>query len=520
MTARRVAASLGLVAVCLAVAVAGAGASGSTPAASAANGCQLKSQDGAIEHVIFIDFDNTHLTRDNPNVKSDLEQMPHLLDFLKGQGTVSNKHHTVLISHTAAGILTALTGLYPDRMGATVTNSYDYYNPLTGKASFTSAFKYWTAPVVGGIDDLPNMVNGDSGTPKTTPAPWVTFTRAGCDVGQVSFANTVLENNNSIITPQTSLALDAPSGALNIKVASVAPFRPGLTVQIDNEFVGPIETGRHRRPRRGRPHAAESSDAGSCVRGACSGGRPDRRHDDDLRQGHSGVERGEGVPARAVRLRGAGSGPDRLRGHRRPLLERLVERVHEHVGPAEREDRPAPGRAGRLQRLPGAVRCEVREPGDHEGIGRRQGRLRHLGHRGRVRYRKASPASTACRRLLRSATSPRCRRRGSRSRTPTSRMCTTTTPAAARTAPVRRRTSMHWRATTTRSRSSSTASPRTASTRATRCSSLPPTRTTTSRASRHRAATVSIPTSASTTPEGCPPAAIPSTASSTSRTPG
>ena len=39
------------------------------------------------------------------------------------------------------------------------------------------------------------MVNGDSGTPKTTPAPWVSYTRAGCDVGNVSVANTVLENN-------------------------------------------------------------------------------------------------------------------------------------------------------------------------------------------------------------------------------------------------------------------------------------------------------------------------------------
>jgi hypothetical protein len=56
---------------------------------------------GAIKRVIQIQFDNTHLTRDNPNVPSDLEQMPHLLNFLKGNGTVLNKHYTVLISHTA-----------------------------------------------------------------------------------------------------------------------------------------------------------------------------------------------------------------------------------------------------------------------------------------------------------------------------------------------------------------------------------------------------------------------------------
>ena len=29
--------------------------------------------------------------------------MPHLLNFLQDNGTLMNKHHTILISHTAAG---------------------------------------------------------------------------------------------------------------------------------------------------------------------------------------------------------------------------------------------------------------------------------------------------------------------------------------------------------------------------------------------------------------------------------
>ena len=49
------------------------------------------------------------------------------------------------------------------------------------------------------MDPNYNMVNGDSGTAKNTPAPWVPC-RAGCDVGNVSTANAVLENNNAIIT--------------------------------------------------------------------------------------------------------------------------------------------------------------------------------------------------------------------------------------------------------------------------------------------------------------------------------
>jgi hypothetical protein len=32
-----------------------------------------------VKHVIEITFDNAHFFRDNPNVASDLEMMPHLL---------------------------------------------------------------------------------------------------------------------------------------------------------------------------------------------------------------------------------------------------------------------------------------------------------------------------------------------------------------------------------------------------------------------------------------------------------
>ena len=60
---------------------------------------------------------NTHFRRDNPNVPSDLEQMPHLLNFITGNGTLLTNDHTVLISHTAGGILSSLTGVYPDRHG-------------------------------------------------------------------------------------------------------------------------------------------------------------------------------------------------------------------------------------------------------------------------------------------------------------------------------------------------------------------------------------------------------------------
>jgi hypothetical protein len=152
--------------------------------------CQLGTgATGPIQHVIYLQFDNTHSARDSANVPSDLEQMPHLKSFLEN-GTLFTNDHTILISHTAGGILSSLTGLYPDRMGQTVSNSYDYYPPSKVPA-FTSSFKYWTAPVDPVNDTLPNMIT-DTG--KTTPAPWVPFTRAGCDVGGVGTANIELEN--------------------------------------------------------------------------------------------------------------------------------------------------------------------------------------------------------------------------------------------------------------------------------------------------------------------------------------
>jgi hypothetical protein len=176
-----------------------------------------------IKHVIYIQFDNTHFRRDNPNVLSDLEQMPNLLDFMKGSGTLFTNDHTILISHTAGGILSSLTGLYPDRQGQTVSNSYDYYRN-NGLPTFTSSFKYWTAPVDGADDPLPNMITDGQ---KNTPAPWVPFTRAGCDVGGVSTANMELENNST-----------APGGDIANVYGSGSPEAAEPAALRTTDFVG------------------------------------------------------------------------------------------------------------------------------------------------------------------------------------------------------------------------------------------------------------------------------------------
>ena len=98
------------VAILVATATIGPSVVGGGARAEAANSCQLNSAKGNIKHVIYLVFDNTHFLRDNPNVPSDLEQMPHLLNFIRSNGTLLTNDHTVLISHTANGILTSLTG--------------------------------------------------------------------------------------------------------------------------------------------------------------------------------------------------------------------------------------------------------------------------------------------------------------------------------------------------------------------------------------------------------------------------
>ena len=176
-----------------AVAAAATVAVGGGKSAAAVSGCPLGRKGNSVQHVIYVVSDNTHYRRDNPNVLSDLEQMPHLLNFITGSGTLQTNHHTILISHTAGGILSSMTGLYPDRNGITVSNSYDYYK-ANANPTFTSAFKYWTDTVDGADDSAPNMV-GDGG--QTTPPPWLPFTAAGCNVGGVSAANIELENANT-----------------------------------------------------------------------------------------------------------------------------------------------------------------------------------------------------------------------------------------------------------------------------------------------------------------------------------
>jgi hypothetical protein len=181
-----------------------AGAAPATPTASGrttattTTTCALGANGSSIKHVIYIQFDNVHYTRDQANVPSDLEQMPNLLNFITGNGTLISQEHTPLIAHTANDIVTSETGLYGSDQGIPIANEYNYYTP-SGSTDTAGSFAYWTDPIVD-YDTTTSAPVGDksftliTAQGKNTPAPWVPYTRAGCNFGSVAAADTELEN--------------------------------------------------------------------------------------------------------------------------------------------------------------------------------------------------------------------------------------------------------------------------------------------------------------------------------------
>src|ERR1700751_6025457 len=196
---RKAALAASMVAVVAAISVVttlgGSASAAAAKNAPAESSCHLGN---GVKHVVEIHFDNTHYNRDNPNVLSDLEQMPALKNFITDHGTLLSNMHTPLIAHTADDSLTGYTGLYGDRHGQGLTNSYETYLP-NGSVIPKSSFAYWTSSYrVAQSRNMPASPNvPPAGSPPSTPpAPWVPFTRAGCNVGDVSTANMVLENTN------------------------------------------------------------------------------------------------------------------------------------------------------------------------------------------------------------------------------------------------------------------------------------------------------------------------------------
>ena len=227
--ARRATIVVVLIAACAAAALVSGVVTGAGSAnASASGSCQLGTKAGDVKHVIYLQFDNTHFKRDVAGVPSDLEQMPHLLNFLKGERHAPlERPHDPDLAHRGRDPVVAHRALPgPHRTGrlelATATTRRH------GIPAFSSSFKYWTDVTSATADPLPNMVS-DGG--QTAPEPWLTYTAAGCNVGGVSAANIELENNTSIAI--TSLSAASLVSDTTIKVGSVAAMAPGQVLTID-----------------------------------------------------------------------------------------------------------------------------------------------------------------------------------------------------------------------------------------------------------------------------------------------
>ena len=92
-----------------------------------------------IKHVVYIQFDNVHFRRDNPNVPSDLEQMPNLLNFLEGNGTFLHQSLDAADLAHLGRHRDGLTGVYGDKFGVPIGNSFGLFGP-NGVAHLSELF--------------------------------------------------------------------------------------------------------------------------------------------------------------------------------------------------------------------------------------------------------------------------------------------------------------------------------------------------------------------------------------------
>ena len=344
--------------------------------------CDLRSNKGKIQHVIYIQFDNVHFERDNPNVPSDLEQMPNLLNFIKDNGTLDTNDHTVLISHTGGGILSSLTGLYPDRHGQGVSNAYgllhrpDGFGRLLVVVQVLDGQHRRRQPGEQPADSVrrPELQHGQQ-RPVCARRHGRRPQRAGA-VGAVHARRVRrrrrrarehrAREQQSIITRSTgntTLAARSTAGATSITVASAATLADGQTIVLENGTVrAEVATiSPHRRPD-GRSVGTARERPQQRWRSHRLHGRSDRRHDEGLRRRLARVDRGPELADRPVRDRGARARADRLRRDRDPLRRR---RRHLHTrerGNARTDS--LPDEKGGYTGFKGLFGDEVREPGD------------------------------------------------------------------------------------------------------------------------------------------------------------
>ena len=387
---RRAGALAGMAFACLTLAALAAGTTlvASSAAAKPAppSNCLSGSKDGKIQHVIYLQFDNVHFLRDNPNVPSDLEQMPNLLELPDAErhaqherphdpdlphGRRDPEHaHRALSRPARPGGLELVRLLPAGRLGRVLVELQVLDRHHGRRATRRTARRRRPR------DPNFNMVNADP--PRSAaPAPSATRRRRGCRsrAPAATSATWAPRTPCSRTTPRssparaahTTLAAAAPAGATSIKVANVgASLAAGLTIILENRTANTGSRSRRSRPSPARPSTSPlrsrtRTPSGSAVTVYSA----DPTGDMTRVFGAGSPEWNEG---RNSQIAPAGTAARNLAqtdfvGMRDPLR---VRRRHLRRQRGERAARQAPGRGRRLLRLPGALRREVRQPRDQQ----------------------------------------------------------------------------------------------------------------------------------------------------------
>jgi len=104
-----------------------------------------------------------------------------------------------------------------------------------GSTAFTSSFAYWT-DTASSSNPAYNLLTAPG---INTPAPWVPWTRAGCNFGAVSTANIVLENTSTGPNGDMTKVFGAGSTDWNLAAASNgAPSGTAARARAQTDYVG------------------------------------------------------------------------------------------------------------------------------------------------------------------------------------------------------------------------------------------------------------------------------------------
>ena len=275
--------------------------------------------------------------------------MPHLLNFIRGQRHPADERpHRPDLAHRDRDPDVADRRV-PGSDGPAGLEQLPVLQDRTARPepasrSRTGRRRCSTRPAGGQTDSTPEMINENG---KIAPAPWVPFTRAGCDVGAVATANTVLENT----------AIDIPTvfGAGSPEASEVAVES---AAQAFADFVGiGVHCAQGSRvcarlePRQARPAARRAGRLLGLQRplrrevrqSGDQSGRPDDRPRRQLDPGRErprrlpGLRRdgGDGL-ARLGRADAGGRDPGHVRLHLgRPRRPRHLRNIHFAYGPGE-----------------------------------------------------------------------------------------------------------------------------------------------------------------------------------------